>query len=98
MYGDSFYVTATDATSAVASNAGVSGKTHYVTDIAGSSDKAGAILLVKNGTTVIFQQIIGTTPFSHTFAAPLRATSGALVSVTVDGTAAAKANIGGFTV
>lgn len=94
--GAPFSETATHATSAVASHAAVTGKTHYITDIAGSSDKAGAVLLVKQGTTVIWQQIIGATAFKETFSTPLRAAQSALVSVTVDGTAAATANIAGY--
>lgn len=97
-YGSPFYETATHATSAVASHTGVAGSTHYVTDISGSSDKATSVLLVKDGTTTIWQVIVGVGNFTHSFKEPLRATSGALVSVTVDGTAAATANIAGFTV
>ena len=100
--GTPFVVTATHATAAVASNAGVSGSTHYITDIAGSSDKAGSLLLVKQGTTIIWQVQLATTAaginaFNHQFAVPLRAAAGALVSVTVDGTSACYANIAGYT-
>lgn len=96
-------VTATDTSSAVATKTGVAGQNHYVTDIAGSSDKAGALLLVKQGTTVIWQVQLATTAaginaFSHTFASPLMGVAGALVSVTVDGTSAAYANIAGYTI
>lgn len=99
--GTPFSATTTHATSAVASKAAVTGQTHYVTDISGSSDKAGALLLVKQGTTVIWQVQLATTAaginaFSHTFAVPLAAAQSALVSVTVDGTAACYANIAGF--
>lgn len=102
-YGTPFAVTATHATSAVASNAGVSGKIHYITDISGSSDKAGSLLLVKQGTTVIWQVQLATTAagnnsFQHTFKVPLISDAGALVSVTVDGTSACYANIAGYTI
>lgn len=101
-FGTPFSVTATHATSAVASQAAVSGKTHYITDIAGSSDKAGALLLVKQGTTIIWQVQLQTTAvglpaFHHSFVVPLKGASGALVSVTVDGTSACYANIAGYT-
>lgn len=96
-HGDAFSITATHATSAVASKAGVSGSTHYITDISGSSDKSGALILVKQGTTVIWQDIVSVGNYNHTFSAPLKAVKGALVSVTVDGTALAKANIAGIT-
>jgi hypothetical protein len=102
-YGDPFSVTATHASSAVASKAAATGKIHYITDISGSSDKAGSTLLVKDGTTVIWQvQLLqtaaGISTYGHTFGTPLKATSGNLVSVTVDGTAYCSANIAGFTI
>lgn len=100
-FGTPFSATATHATSAVASMAAVAGKTFYITDIAGSSDKAGALLLVKQGTTVIWQVQLQTTAvglpaFHHQFKMPLQGAVGALVSVTVDGTAACYANIAGY--
>lgn len=99
--GSPVSATATNATSAVATVAGVTGSTNYVTDIAGSSDKAGALLLVKQGTTVIWQVQLattaaGTNAFHHSFQSPLAAASGASISVTVDGTAACYANIAGY--
>ena len=95
-FGTPFSETATHATAAVASHAAVAGKTYYVTDIAVSSDKAGAICLVKQGTTTIFQLQIGASFFAKTFEVPLKATTGALVSVEIDGTSACKANLSGF--
>ena len=64
--------TATNATSAVATISGVTGSVNYVTDISGSSDKAGSLLLVKQGTTVIWQVQLATTAagmnaFHHSF-------------------------------
>jgi len=91
--GTPFSETATHATSAVASHAAAAGKQYLITDIAVSSDKAGAICLVKQGTTTILQLQVGASFFSHSFKSPLRGTSGALVSVEIDGTAACKANI-----
>lgn len=93
--------TATNSTSAVASIAGVAGSINYVTDISGSSDKAGALLLVKQGSTVIWQVQLATTAaginaFEHQFASPLPSAVGASISVTVDGTAACYANIAGY--
>lgn len=102
-YGTPFSVTATHATSAVASNAGVTDKIHYITDISGSSDKAGALLLVKQGTTIIWQSQVATTAaginaYEHSFVTPLSGVSGGLVSVTIDGTSVCHANIAGFTI
>lgn len=100
--GTPFSVTATHATAAVASKAAEAGKRHYITDVAASSDKAGAILIVKQGTTVVFQVQVATTAaginaFSHQFASPIAAAENALVSVEIDGTSACYANIGGYT-
>ena len=101
MHGQLITATATHATAAVASVAGATGLKYYITDIAASSDKAGAIILVKQGTTTLFQLQIATTAagitaFSHSFSQPLEAAVGALVSCEVDGTSACKANIVGF--
>lgn len=98
--GTTFQVTATSATSAVANKAAISGTKYFITSIAGSSDKAGSLLLVKDGSTVIWQVQLATTAaginaFSQIFQKPLEATIGNLVSVTVDGTAACYANIAG---
>lgn len=98
--GTKFSVTATHATSAVASQTGVAGTKYYITDISGSSDKAGALLLVKEGTTIIWQSQLASTAagmnaYEHTFSTPLESAVGALVSVTVDGTAVCHANIAG---
>lgn len=93
--------TATNATSAVATIAGVAGAVNYVTDISGSSDKAGALLLVKQGSTTIWQVQLATTAaginaFTHHFTSPLPSAAGAAISVTVDGTSACYANIAGY--
>ena len=101
-HGDAFVVTHTHATAASASKTGASGKTHYITDISASSDKAGSLLLVKQGTTTIWQVQLAATAagnlaYSHTFSTPLKAAVGALVSVSVDGTSVCAANLSGFT-
>jgi len=95
--GTPFNATATHGTAAVASVAGVAGLVHYVTDIQASSDKAGAILLVKQGTTVIWQvQVPANGNVDHVFTSPLKGATGALVSVEIDGTSTCKANIAGY--
>ncbi len=100
-YGTPFSATATNATSAVATQSAVTGKKLYITDIAGSSDKAGSLLLVKDGTTVIWQiqlatSAAGINAFGQSFRMPLAGSVGAAVSVTVDGTSACYANINGY--
>ena len=96
--GDPFQGTATHATLATSTISAVAGKQHYITDIAASSDKAGAIVLVKQGTTTIWQiQLLANDRLDHSFIMPLEGAVGALVSIEVDGTAACKSNIAGFT-
>ena len=99
--GLSFSETATHATAASASHAAVAGKQYFITDISASSDKAGALLLVKQGTTVIWRTQVATTAaginsYSHTFSTPLRGAVGALVSCEIDGTTVCHANIAGY--
>lgn len=99
--GTPFSETATHATAAVASHTGVAGRTYYITDVSASSDKQGALVLVKQGTTVIWRSQVQTTAagfcaYEHTFSTPLRGASGALVSVEVDGTSVCHANIAGY--
>lgn len=96
--GDAWSVTATHATAAVASKAGATNKTHYITGFSVSSDKASSILLVKQGTTTVWEMQIGAGKESYRFVPPIKAASGALVSAEIDGTAACKANIIGFTI
>lgn len=86
---------------ATATVTGIAGKTMYVTDIAGSSDKAGSILSVKDGSTTIWQVQLATTAaginaFDQRFESPLACTAGADMTVSVDGTTTAKANVAGF--
>ncbi len=94
-------MTASNGTSAVATQSGITGSTMYITDIAGSSDKAGSLLTVKQGTTVIWEVQLATTAaginaFDEQFESPLPGVSGGAVSVTVDGTSLCKANIAGY--
>ena len=95
-FGTPISATATGSTSAVATATGVALKTIYITDISASSDKSGSIILVKDGTTVIWQDIVGVGNYRMNFITPLRVSIGADASVTIDGTAAAKANLSGF--
>lgn len=93
--GTPIKATATHATAAVASVTGVAGTTYFLTNASASSDKAGSILLIKDGTTVIWQEQVGASFCNLTFDPPLACTSGNLVSVEIDGTSACKANLAG---
>lgn len=95
--GTPFSVTATHGTAASASKAGEAGKTHYATAVTVSSDKAGSILLIKDGTTTIWQAQVGATFCTITFPSGLGASPGALLSAEIDGTSACKANLVGIT-
>lgn len=94
--GARFSKTATNATSAVATQTGVAGSKSYITDISGSSDKAGAKILVKDGSTVIWQDIVNAGAYNANFLTPIVGSLGNDVSVTVDGTALCNANISGI--
>lgn len=101
--GTPFSQTATHATSAVATQTGVASTVYFITDISGSSDKAGSKILIKDGTTTIWQDNIlvsaaGNCSYHHTFSSPLRVTVGASCSATVDGTSICNANIGGYSI
>ncbi len=98
-YGKRFYVTATGTTSATATETASTGVTHYITDISASSDKAGAVITVKDGTTNIWEAIIdANSSYEHSFGVPLAGTKGNLVSITIDGTSVCKSNICGFSI
>lgn len=87
--------TATHATAPTATISGVAGVSTYITDVAASSDKSGSILLVKDGSTVIWQLQVGATFCVQRFSPPLFVTAGADATVTIDSTSAGKANING---
>lgn len=92
--GQIVMATATNATSAVATITGVAGKKIYVISISGSSDKAGAKILLKDGTTVIWQdRVSNTCANDYFFDGYVIGSIGNNVSVTVDGTAECDANI-----
>ena len=93
-----FVVTATHATLATATKAAVTGSQHVITDIIVSTDLAGAVVTVKQGTTsiVVFTMIAGTVHIPlQTF---LEGALSALVSVSVTGTSACYATIIGFSI
>jgi hypothetical protein len=97
-YGTTFSVTATDGTHPVASQAGVAGRTHVAFTVSCSSDKSGSILLVKDGTTTIWQEQVGAGFCNVTFPCGLKATAGNLLSAEIDSTSAGKANLCGVTI
>ena len=94
-HGTAVHATATHATAPTATIAAVAGKTIYITEVSCSSDKAGSILLIKDGTTTIWQEQVGASFCNLRFDPPLACTQGALAETTIDSTSAGKANING---
>ena len=88
--------TATGVALATATYTGVKDKIFNITDVSVSSDKAGSIVLIKEGTTVIWQDIVGVGRYSQTFTTPMPIAPGTNCSVEIDGTAACKANFIGY--
>jgi hypothetical protein len=97
-YGTAVSATATHATAAAATLSGVAGSTYFISDVAVSSDKAGSIMLIKQGSTTLWQVQVGAGNFAHHFDAPLKGVAGGAVSVEIDGTSACKANINAYLV
>lgn len=95
-HGTPVKATATHATAAVATITGVTGQTVFITNVSVSSDKAASILLIKDGTTTIWQEQVGATFCNLSFDPPLQCSANALASAEIDGTAACKANISGI--
>lgn len=95
---EKFSVTASHATAAEATKAAPgTGKRILISDIAGSSDKAGSILsLIQDsaGTPVtLFQIQVGAGNFSHSFVTPIIVASNKSITGSIDGTSACKVNI-----
>jgi len=91
-------VTHSHATAADATLAGVAATRHVITGYIVYSDKATAVVNVKQDTTVLY-----TTTFTAagekvlTFPTPIALAVGTAAHVTIDGTASAKANMFGYT-
>lgn len=95
LHGKPWSATVTHATASKITQTAVAGRTFLLSELSVRSDKAGALVLVKDGTTVIWQFGIGATAHSKVFQIPLRATKGALLSVEVDSTSVSEVNAQG---
>ena len=94
--GTPYSATASGTTSATTTIT-ASGQTIYVTDISVSSDLASALMQIKDGSTVIWQDDIGNLiPYHHSFKTPLRTTPGNNLVVTITGTSACYVNVAGI--
>jgi hypothetical protein len=94
-----YAVTHTHATAALATKAAVTGAVHLIMGVSCSSDKAGAIVLVKDDTAVIWAGIVAANGnyIENFVGCPLIGTVSKPVSVTIDGTSLCKANVRGIT-
>lgn len=95
-FGVPYAATASGSTSATATISGVALRTIYITEVSASSDKSGSSILVKDGNTVIWQDLVGAGNYRMNFITPLRVTMGNDATVTVDGTASSRANVSAF--
>lgn len=96
--GSPLYATATGSSTCTATLSAVTSKSLYATLVTASSDLAGATVMIKDGTTVIWQdRISNTCPYilmSEAF--PLTTTPGNALTVVVTGTSLCNANIAGY--
>ncbi len=98
LHSTPFQITATHATAAVCTKTGVTNQTFYVTDVSGSSDLATATIAIKDGSTTLWQDRIGTQIYNRSFEQPIQGTNGGTLTVTVTGTAVCYSNVAGFVV
>lgn len=98
--GTPFFKTAgtTTANSITATQTAGTTVRNYITDISGSSDKNEATLIVKEGSTIIWQEYLkGGGYYHHSFVQPIGGTqAGTITTITVTGTLVANANMAGF--
>lgn len=97
-YGKRFHKTANGSTSATATVTGAAHQLALLNKITVVTDKATALLQVKDGTTVIWAVPVNATVFSEYFPTPLPCTPGNDLVVTIDGTSACYVNIAGVTI
>jgi len=94
--GAIFNLVHTHATAATIAAAATEEKSHYVTDIIVSSDKAGSVCTLTDGTTTIGFQV-GAGNFGYQFKTPFKGAVGAAVTIAIDGTSVCKVNMCGVT-
>lgn len=97
-HGTPISKTASGTTAATATVTGAAEKTYYVTDVTASSDLAGSLLQIKNGSTVIWEMQVGVAFCNKNFVSPLACTLGSDLTATINGTSACYANVAGFSI
>lgn len=98
LHSTPFQITSTHATAAVCTKTGVTNQTFCVTDVSGSSDSGSATISIKDGSTTIWQDRIGTQIYNHSFVSPIQCTKESTLTVTVTGSAVCYSNVAGFVV
>ena len=101
-FGTPYSVTAAGTTTVTATVTGVANTAIYITDVDVSTDIVGAVMLVSQGSTVLWQDRIlnsaaGLAVYGKTFSTPLVGAPGASVTVSITGTTYCSANVAGFT-
>jgi len=94
---DNWSVTHSHATAAEATKAAVATVQHVITGFLVSTDKAGAVVEIKEGDTVLVPIAVPVGAFGYEFPSYLELALNKAATVTCEGTAACTANIFGFT-
>lgn len=98
LHSTPFQITSTHATAAVCTKTGVTNQTFYVTDVSASSDSGSATIVIKDGSTTLWQNKIGTSIYNFNFEQPIQGTNGGTLTVTVTGSTVCNSNVAGFVV
>lgn len=103
LYGDQFNQNNQTLTGPVTATQPVGTFTNvYITDIAASSSSANSTLIIKSGSTVIYeaqllQTAAGISAFDETFNTPLKGTKGTQITATVNGGGTTTIIMNGYT-
>ncbi len=103
LYGDQFNQFAGTITGPITATQAVGTNTNvYITDLAASSTAANSTIIIKSGSTIIYeaqllQTAAGISAFEESFATPLRGTKGTVITATVSGSGTATVVINGYT-
>lgn len=98
-YGTPFQATDayTGSGQASTTEAAVSGKTYYLTDISGSAGTGGGTVVVEDGSTIIWEAYIASsTPYDHAFVQPIKTTAGNSLYVFTTGSVSEVINSSGY--
>jgi hypothetical protein len=103
LHGDQFNAANQTITGPITATQAVGTFTNvYITDLAGSSSGANSTIIVKSGSTVIYeaqllQTAAGISAFEESFATPLKGTKGTQITATVSGAGTTTVIMNGYT-